>query len=287
MALPRYGSTKRAMPVLDHRAVADPWANRPAVDPFGDDLGHHEPTDAERARTVVANNRQGVLSVTIGVEPAPLGFVVPYATDDRGVPYFTLRPAMEQTVGPLAGRAACLAVAGTPLTASHASITGGVTLLGIVRNLEGAEADRGLVEYKRMQPADAASVKQGSATLYRLDPAGILIATSADVTPLTIDEYAAASSDPLAAVAPGLATHLTGEQGGVLVLLVRAFGGMPGASDAHLAGIDRHGMDLLVTTPNGRDTVRLTFGHPVATPEEVRRELVMLARAARFKLGVG
>lgn len=279
------------MPVLDARTAANPWSPTERESVVEAVPRSRMPTHAERARTIVGSNRLAVVSIVPGDAGLPVGMVVPYAIDERGTPSFGVRCAITEAMQLQGGMPVSLTVAETPLTASHAGVIGGVTLMGKLRAVKRSDRDHDAItqSYARMQPAEASALKRGASTLYLLNPAVVLLTITVgdgDVERVDIDEYKAASSDPLAAVAPGLISHM-GDADGALVLLCRAFGGQPGATGARLAGVDQHGIDLLVTTAKGRESVRLSFGHPVSTADEVRRELTTMARAARFKLGVG
>lgn len=292
MSLPKFGPVRREIPVLDASTAANPWVPGGVVQAVEQKLPPRQPTNAERARTIVSNNRLAVLSLVMTETVVPVGFVIPYSVDEAGVPYFGVRSGMVTTMQLRQRMPVSVTVAESPLTASHAGFNGGVTILGKLDQV--SRNDRHFDDivqfYGRMQPVEAAAVKRGASDLFRITVAVILMtAPTNDGEALRIeaDEYGDASSDALAAVAPSLVSHLDNDHGGSLVLLCRAFGGQPDASSARLAGIDQHGMDLLVVTPKGRESVRLNFGHPVSTAEEVRRELATMARGARFKLGVG
>lgn len=289
MALPKYGGgKKKTIPVLGASDVSDPWANAGlAPTPSTDGPAQHAMTDAERARTVVGNNRLAVLSVTVANGAAAVGFVVPYAVDDDGMPILAIRPGIESRGQLRSGTTASLAIAETPLTATAAGVVGGISLLGDVDILGGADLEAAHTVYMRTQPVDAGMVKRGAGRLYRFNVASFLIGVDGgEMSAFDVDEYLSASPDPLAAVAPALVAHLGSDAGGSLVLLCRAFGGQPKATAATLVGIDQYGMDVLATTPQGRESVRLNFSQPVAAAEDVRRELTVMARGARFKLGM-
>jgi hypothetical protein len=84
-----------------------------------------------------------------------------------------------------------------------------------------------------------------------------------------VEEYRAASPDPLWRVAPAALRHL--EQGhlGELIHCVRAHG-IPQADWVIPRGLDRYGLQLLVLTTDGTAAVRLAFpGGPVTSLDEV------------------
>jgi putative heme iron utilization protein len=61
----------------------------------------------------------------------------------------------------------------------------------------------------------------------------------------------------------------------------RVLAGVTGATSATLTAVDRYGFDLAVKTPDGPRATRVAFNAPVATSEEVRREMVALVKRAR------
>lgn len=274
---------------MSHTSAANPWGTANVTD-VEEDLSKHEPSDAERARTVLGNNRSAVLSVAVGdAAPAPIGFAVPYAVDEKGFPIAGVRPGIERATRLRDGMQVCLAVAETPLTAASSGTPGGVTVLAVATSLQpGPEVESVLSMFIRTQPAEASAVKRGASKLYRLTPSVILVASgSGEVVRVDTDEYRASSSDPLAAVAPGLVSHLANDENGSLVLLCRAYGGLHSTKSAELVAIDQYGMDLLAATATGQEPVRIAFSHTVSSPDDVRRELTAMARGARFKLGAG
>jgi heme iron utilization protein len=281
------------MRVQTAAAAANPWGNTAlAVDDEEEDLSKHEPTDAERARTVLGNNRAATLSVAIGSDAgkAPLGFAVPYALDDAGNPLAALRSGVEKALRLKGDSQVCLSVAETPLTAASSGSPGGISVLAIASVMQpgSPEIDAALTKFVRTQPAEASAVKRGASKLYRLTPNVILVASgNGSIVRVEVDEYRTAAADPLAAVAPGLVSHLANDENGSLVLLCRAYGGAHTTKSAELVGIDQYGMDLLATTASGQEPLRIPFSHSVSSPDDVRRELVAMARGARFKLGAG
>ncbi len=300
MALPRYGSKDQSIPVLDHRTMgASPWpsttdnhdpnAGAAPMAASDEPIVSKQLSPAERARTVLGNGRTGVLSLR-HERGSALGIVVPYALRDNGVPLVGVRSGFASIFGdsPRSGASISLAVAESPLTGSAANTCGGVTLVGILRTIGDNNIKQALSDYGVVQPADAVAIKKGSGWLIAVEPVGLWVTTAdGGYEEVDADLYSDSSPDPLAHVAPTLVAHLSGDSGASLVLLCRAFGDQPGATAATLSGIDQNGMDLLVTTAHGRESVRIPFGQSVTTPEEVRKELSVMIRGARFKLGMG
>jgi hypothetical protein len=289
MGLPNYGNRRKTMPVLDHRASAIAWDHAREAANVSEPAFTREPSIAERARTTLGNSRTVVLTVTVEGVDAPLGFVIPFALNGQGIPVLSLREGVEQASGAGTGSNVSLVASETALTANHSGVIGGVCVTGALKEITNSEELEDLIRgYARMQPTEAAAAKKRRVKMFCLIPNSIRIGLgSGDIVDVNMDEYRSATSDPLGAVAPGLVSHLTGEQGGSLVLLCRAYGGQPSASAAQLAGVDQYGLDLIAVTPQGRQSVRISFPQSVSSPEDVRRELDSMARGARFKLGVG
>lgn len=285
MALPRYDNKNKTIPVLDHRTAQAAWG-APTTD---NDLVEEavELTPAERARTIVANARTAVLGSVVG-DGAPFGFPVNYSVTPEGAPLMGLPLSVEKAAQIRPSMTVSLSVSDTPLTATTSAGAGGATILGNMRLLEREERTNLLRLHAKVQPGDVAAVQRGRAKFWMIRPLAVVVSgNNLDLVRLDAKDYTAAQADPLAAVAPGLASHLSSDQNGSLVLLARAFGNVPGANSAQLVGIDRYGMDLLVITSHGREHARLPFSQPVTSPDEVRRELSTMVRGARFKLGTG
>ena len=70
-----------------------------------------------------------------------------------------------------------------------------------------------------------------------------------------------------------------------MVLCCKAFSRATEISAARMTGVDRYGFDMSVVTPVGPRPVRLAFGEPVSTPEEVRAALIAMVKDARSRLG--
>lgn len=69
------------------------------------------------------------------------------------------------------------------------------------------------------------------------------------------------------------------------LLIVRAFG-RPDASAAVMSGLDEHGGDWSVTTPDGESDLRVPWpGGPISERAEIRRGVVVLHDAACAALG--
>ncbi len=282
-------ASRSPIPVLDHRKSPAPWSS-PYNERVGDgsesgDEAAPVLSPAEHARTIVGSARNGVLATVVGDPAAPITFVVNFSTAEDGSPVVCIRNSVKKLGHIFGNVSASFSVAETPLTAVHSSLVAGVTMAGTLQEITRNEINAYLPSHARVHSGDELIVKRDEAQLFLLQTVAVLVSGRSQVARVNFAEFSNAKVDPLAAVAPGLAQHLAGDENGSLVLLARAYGNQPDAKLARLMGIDRLGMDLMVKTSHGSDAVRLGFPNPVGTPEEVRKELNTMIRGARFKLG--
>ena len=78
--------------------------------------------------------------------------------------------------------------------------------------------------------------------------------------------------------------HMNDDHANELLAAARALAGHPDATAARAESVDRHGIDLMVETPNGPAEARLEFSEPIpedSYPDGVRVAFVRLIRRAR------
>jgi putative heme iron utilization protein len=80
--------------------------------------------------------------------------------------------------------------------------------------------------------------------------------------------------------------HLNATRADDLLTVARAFGGHRDATAARAERIDGDGIDVVLATPHGERTARISFGEPVvdAGMEEMRAAFGELTRRARAAL---
>ena len=100
-------------------------------------------------------------------------------------------------------------------------------------------------------------------------------------------DWRAAEPDPLGPSAAGMITHMNADHADAMVLYCTAFSKATEITSASMTGVDRYGFDMSVMTPIGPRPVRLAFGKPVSTPEEVRAALISMVKDAKSKLADG
>jgi putative heme iron utilization protein len=73
--------------------------------------------------------------------------------------------------------------------------------------------------------------------------------------------------------------HMNGDHAASVLHYAQTHGGLPAAVSAELLHVDGTGMDLLATTPDGEQRVRVDFPHSIASRGEARQMLMSLARS--------
>jgi len=95
-----------------------------------------------------------------------------------------------------------------------------------------------------------------------------------------------AIDDPVAPIEERIIRHMRSEHLTDLLHMCQAFGGVPEATSADMAGVDRFGVDAVVQTPDGEKQVRLAFDDPITEGGQVREVLTAMTHAARAALGL-
>ncbi len=164
-----------------------------------------KPTHAERCRTLAATARSGTLC-TIAREPAgfPYGSLVAVATDAAGRPILLLSQLAEHTQNLSQREEASLLLTAPPESGRSPLELGRVTLFGPCRRIEGAEREEARRIYLSVQPDAARYVDFKDFAFYRLEPIALrYVGGFGRMSWVSIDEYRAASPDPLAPSAEG------------------------------------------------------------------------------------
>ncbi len=259
----------------------DDHRDRPAAPPAP------EPSHAERARTLVAQQNRGVLS-TVCLDPPgyPFGSVATYALDDRGRPLIFVSTMAEHTRNAAADPRASLIVTEPVADGSDPLAAGRVTLVGDLVEVGAEERPAVRDRYLAENPASAYYIDFGDFSFWRLEVRSVrYVGGYGRMSWVEADGYATAESDPLAPVAVGVLEHMNADHAEALVLMARAFAGQDGATEAVMTAVDRYGFDVVASGPGGRAAVRIGWGTVVDDPDDVRPEMVRLVREAREKAG--
>lgn len=236
------------------------------------------PSHAERARTLAARVPTGTLC-TIALEPEgyPYGSFVTHGLD-AGRPVFLISELAEHTKNLLGDPRASLLIAepgdGDPLA------RGRVTLLGRCRML--VEPGSSREAYLASHPNAAYYADFKDFRFWRLHVESVrYIGGYGRMSWVTGEAWIAAEPDPLATHAARIISHMNEGHADVMVVLCRALSRATDTTAATFTGVDRYGFEMSAVTAAGPRPIRLGFSRALATPEEVRSEIVALAKRVR------
>ena len=243
-----------------------------------------EPSDAERARTLVVEARQAALS-TVGVDPAgyPFGSVVTPATDRLGRPVLCLSDLAGHTVNLAADPRASLMVVARAAPGSDPLAAARTTLVGDLRPVSEPERDAAHETYRAAHPG-AFYAAFDDFRFYRLEVRAVrYVGGFARMSWVSPGEYTAAEADPLAQHAEGITGHMNDDHADGVLALGRALGGCPEAGWARMVAVDRYGFEVRAGESGAERprTVRIGFDHSCDTPEQVRAAMIALLRRVR------
>ncbi len=238
------------------------------------------PTHAERARTLVAGQRTGVLS-TLTEDGFPYGSYVTFAIDD-GDPVFLVSTMAAHTQNLMRSPKSSLlvheSVADDPLA------NGRVTLVGTCERLDEAGAAR--EAFLAAHPGSAYYADFGDFAFWKLRVASLrYIGGYGRMSWVEVAHWRASEVDPIAASEAGIVAHMNDDHRDALVAYARAFTRAKDAEEVRMVGCDRYGFELSVTTPEGPRPARIAFDAPIANAGEARQALIALLGRAREALG--
>ena len=246
-------------------------------------LAVRAPTHAERCRTLVKPARSASLC-TVALDPPgfPYGSLVTVASDDAGRPLLLLSTLAEHTQNLLARSEASLLITEPLGVHDQPLAVGRVTILGLCGLVP--DDERGAVRetFLAQQPGASYYVDFADFAFYRLEPRALrYVGGFGRMSWVTAEDYGVAESDPLAATAPGILSHMNGDHGDAVLAYAKVLAGLPDASSATMTAIDRYGFELAAITPRGPRAARFAFDEPVSSNDEVRHAMVALVKRAR------
>lgn len=239
-----------------------------------------EPTYAERARTLLANETLGTLS-THSIKHAgfPFGSVMPYALTNDGALIFLISGMAIHTQNVLADPRASLLVmqsgnASDPLGMAR------VTLMGTVTRIDDVPEDiRDL--YLERHPNARHWVGYSDFAFFRLDVTHVyFVGGFGAMGWIAKDDYTLAEADPLADASAGIIEHMNADHGEALREIARHFANID-AEEATMVSCDRLGFAVRLRTAEGMKGRRIAFPEEVRSAADARRVLVAMVKQAR------
>ena len=202
--------------------------------------------------------------------------MMPFAADDLGRPVFFISTMAMHTQNLQQDERASLlitqpGVVGDPLGAAR------LTLIGAARVAPAAEVrDLYLSRYENARYWQ----NYTDFAYYRLEVEGVYFIGGFGVMGwVPVDEYAAASPDPLAMVAPEIIRHMNTDHGDALRRIAgHDAGEIP--DEASLTAVDRLGFHLRLKTGDRVHGRRIAFPREVKNAQDARAAFIEMIRAA-------
>jgi putative heme iron utilization protein len=237
-------------------------------------------SSAEEARTLVAGTIVASLA-TLSDDGAPWASLITYGALADGSPVLCVSTLAEHGRNLARDPRASViiaddAVGGDPLT------RGRVTLAGRAERPEAAALEDARGAYLQALPSGRIYEGFSDFDFWVLRVTRVRwVGGYGRMESAAVDDYAAATADPVAAAAAYAVSHLNDDHAAALLAIAQALGGYPDASAARCSGADRYGVDLVVDTPRGRASTRVGFAEPCVAADGLRAATVELARRAR------
>jgi hypothetical protein len=240
------------------------------------------PTHAERARTLVAGQRTGVLS-TLTEDGFPYGSYVTFAIDD-GDPVFLVSTMAAHTQNMMRSAKSSLlvheSVANDPLA------NGRVTLVGECARLD--EAGSAREAFLAAHPQSAYYADFGDFAFWKLRVSSLrYIGGYGRMSWVEVADWRESEVDPIATSETGIVSHMNEDHADALVAYARAFTRAADAEQVSMVGCDRYGFELSVMTEAGPRPARIAFDAPIENAGQARQTLIALLGRARAQLGEG
>lgn len=263
-----------------HQPVGKAAEPRTSPDPV---IIGREPSDAERARTLVTGRVQGTLgTVARDPEGTPFVSVAPFGLDESGAPILCISEMAEHTMNLRRDDRCSLLINEVVEDGADPLAAGRVTLVGTAAVVDGG--DRGAAKDAHLSGNPHASyyVDFGDFHLWRVAVESIrFVGGYGRMSWVSPADWAGARPDPVTGLAGGAITHLNEDHADALLLIASVTAGRTDATEAVCLGLDRYGIDLLATGPDGAGRVRVPWQEEVATPADIRTASVALVEAAR------
>jgi len=169
---------------------------------------------------------------------------------------------------------------GNPLALGRITLVGSCAEVGQETRAEAREA------FLAIHPDASYYVDFKDFAFWRLDTQGVrYIGGFGRMSWVPVEGWQSAEPDPLAPHVAGIVAHMNEDHADTMVTYCRAFSKATDTSAASLTQVDRYGFEMSAQTEVGPRPIRLAFSRTVTTADQVREEMVALAKQARAKLG--
>jgi putative heme iron utilization protein len=224
---------------------------------------------------------------TIAREPAgfPYGSLVAFAADRQGSPLLLLSTMAEHRQNLDARSEASVLVAEHHAPSEDPLALGRLTLLGHCLPVDPASIPETRQLFLAAQPRAVGYVDFSDFAFYRLAVEAVrYIGGFGRMSWVSSGAYREAEPDPLVLAAASIRSHMNDDHAEALVACARVFASVPDVVSATMTAVDRYGFEMRVETSRSPCAARVAFDTPVATSEDVRREIITLVQRARTQL---
>ena len=238
------------------------------------------PSHAEMARTLVATAQSGTLC-TLSVDPPgyPYGSLVTFAIHE-GEPVFLVSQLAVHTQNlNESDRASLLVAEAGP---DNPLALGRVTLVGTCRPI--ADTDRASVRaaFLDKNPQAEFYIDFADFAFFKLRVESIrYIGGFGRMSWVNPTDWKSADPDPIAPFAGSIIEHMNDDHSDIMVLYCTVLSKAKDTTEATMVGVDRYGFEMSALTADGPRPIRLAFSAPVTNANQVREEMVALAKCVR------
>jgi putative heme iron utilization protein len=240
---------------------------------------------AAAARRLLRAERQGALAtLSLHKEGWPFVSVAPYAVSARGEPLLLLSALAQHTKNALADSRSSLLVQESAGLApgADAQAHGRVTLLGRIAAVTAADEDDARARYLARHPQATQTASGHDFRWYTLSiEEARFIGGFGEICwvpgPSMILEP---SRDALLPHREVICQHMNDDHADALALFCQRFRGLSGEG-ARMLGVDAFGFDVQQGAAGARSRVRFEFAEPISTPDDARRAIIQLVKAAK------
>jgi putative heme iron utilization protein len=248
------------------------------------------PGHAELVRTLLAIGRFATLTTVTagssgsGTDPGfPYGSLVAYSVLDDGSPLVCISEFAEHTRNAHADNRAGMLLAGLPVDDESDPLDRPrVSLVGHLRPHVPTDDER--TAHVALHPGVTDYVDFPDFGWWRLEiTSARYVGGFGHMSWVTGADVAAATPDPVLAGSEYAVAHMNDDHADACLDMVRWIAGVRDATSARVHSIDRHGLTLYADLPGAPlATARIAFvDAPLASPDDVRAAVVVLARRAR------
>jgi putative heme iron utilization protein len=233
-----------------------------------------EPSWAERARTVLDAGGPCALA-TLDSDFRPVVTVETFIGDGAGCPVVVLSRLAAPTLRAWQDPRASVAV-------GHRLL-----LQGDLKVVPGIQQREIQARFEQLGAPSARFLESLDFAWFRLVPLRVRwVDARGQDRWLRPEDVAAARPDPLAPDAERLVDEISRSLGDDLVLVAHTVGGHWTARSVAVTGIDRYGLDVVLTESAGTRPARIPFPEPLDSRRHVHVALAAMAAAARSRGGV-